>query len=191
MKKLTILFLLLCCVKGFSQDTSSFDEWSFKIGVNVVDNRGTTDLFGGLTQTGQSAFGDLPLTLGIEKRLSRVFGIEAVASINSWKASEGILDGVRIAQSEGYYALDINAKLYLNQLLNFGDNLSWLNMYATSGFGHFTINKGTLTFNYGAGASVWLTEKVALDFSTTIKNTIIVCSSFGIGTKIYIVWNAI
>ena len=171
MKKLATLILFLCCLKGFSQDASSFDEWSFKTGINIVDNRGTSDLFGGLSQTGQSAFGDLPISLGVEKRLSRLFGIEAIASINSWEASEGVIDGIRIPQTEGYYALDLNAKLYLNQLLNFGEDLDWLKMYATSGVGRFTINKGTFTFNYGGGASVWLSEKVALDFNTTIKNT--------------------
>jgi len=171
MKKLTLLILLLFCLKGFSQDGPSYDEWSFKMGLNVVDNRGSGELFGGLSQTSQSAFGDLPLTLGVEKRLSRLFGLEAIASINSWKASEGILDGTRIPNSEGYYALDLNAKLYLNELFNFNEDMSWLNLYATSGFGRFTINSGTFTFNYGGGALVWISDKLAFDFNTTIKNT--------------------
>lgn len=170
MKKLTTLILLLCCIKGFSQDAEKYDNWSFKIGINIVDNRGTDDLFGGLSQTDQSAFGDLPLTLGIEKRLSKLFGIEAIASVNSWDASTGLIDGVSLSGAEGYYALDVNAKLYLNQLFNFSKDLSWLDWYVHSGLGRFTINEGTFTFNYGGGASVWISEKFALDFNTTIKS---------------------
>lgn len=185
MKKITILLLLLFTVKGFSQDDAKFNGWTFKSGVNIVDNRGTGELFGGLSRVDQSAFSDIPLTIGIEKRLSRLFGIEALASINSWNAASGILDGIAITDNEGYYALDVHAKLYLDQLFNFSEEMSWLNLYATSGLGRFTINQGTFTFNYGGGASVWISEKVALDFSTTIKNTFSDTELFETGHFVY------
>ena len=171
MKKLTILIILLCCVKGFSQDAKKFNQWKFKVGVNVVDNRGTAELFAGLGRIDQNAFGTVPLTLALEKRFDRLFGIEGIVSINSWDQSTSVIDGVIPFDTEGYYALDINGKLYLNELFKFGEEFSWLELYANAGLGRFTINKGTFTFNYGGGASIWLTNRLGLDFNTTIKNT--------------------
>jgi len=171
MKKLTILILLLCFVKGFSQDTKKFTRWNFKVGVNVVDNRGAGELFAGLGRIDQNAFGDIPLTLALEKRLDKLFGIEAILSINSWDQSTSLIDGRRPSNTEGYYALDINGKLYLNELFKLGEEFSWLELYANAGLGRFTINEGTFTFNYGGGASIWLSDRLGLDFNTTIKNT--------------------
>jgi len=173
MKKLTIFIFLLCCVKGFSQDKEkSINRWNFKIGVNIVDNRGKGELFGGLTRTDQSAFGKLPLTAGLERRFSDLFGIEAIVSINSWEEGTGVIDGVTLPNPEGYYSLDINGKLYLDEWLKFGSDTKWLELYASAGLGRFTINKGTFTINYGGGASIWLSERVGLDFNTTIKNAL-------------------
>lgn len=171
MKKLTIFIVLLCCIKGYSQDVDrSLNKWNFKIGVNLVDNRGISELFGGLTTVEANAFGKLPITASIERRMNNLFGIEAVASINSWSANTGVLDGIQLSNPEGYYALDVNAKLYLNELLNFSSDLSWLDIYAHAGLGRFTINQGTFTFNYGGGASIWLSDLIGLDFNTTIKS---------------------
>tara|TARA_R110001632_G_scaffold102272_4_gene210391 strand:- start:25872 stop:27089 length:1218 start_codon:yes stop_codon:yes gene_type:complete len=175
MKKFVTYLLILCSLKSFSQDNNKDsimekNEWSFKIGANIVDNRGTGELFGGLSRTDQSAFGDIPLTLAIEKRISRLFGIEALVSLNSWDASTGVIDGLKLPNNEGYYAFDVNAKLYLNELFNFSPEFSWLNIYANAGLGRFTINKGTFTANYGGGATIWVSDRLGLDFSTTIKN---------------------
>lgn len=171
MKKLTTLLILLCCIKGFSQDAEKYNRWNFTVGVNIVDNRGTGELFGGLSQVNQSAFSDFPLTLAIEKRFNNLFGLEAVASVNAWDASTGVIDGTSLNTTEGYYALDINGKLYLNELFKLGEDLSWLEVYANAGLGRFTINEGTFTFNYGGGASIWLSDRMGLDFRTVIKNS--------------------
>lgn len=171
MKKLTTLIILLCCVKGFSQDTKKQSRWNFKVGVNVVDNRGNGDLFAGLGRIDQNAFGDIPLTLALENRFDKLFGIEAVLNINSWDESTSVIDGARPNDTEGYYALDINGKLYLNELFKMGEQFSWLELYASAGLGRFTINEGTFTFNYGGGASIWLSDRLGLDFNTVIKNT--------------------
>jgi len=176
MKKIVTCLLILCSLKSFSQDYKKdslveHNKWSFKIGANVVDNRGGGQLFGGLSRTDQSAFGDIPLTLAIEKRISRLFGIEAIASLNSWDASTGVIDGLKLPNNEGYYAFDVNAKLYLNELFNFSPEFSWLNIYANAGLGRFTINKGTFTANYGGGATIWVSDRLGLDFNTTIKNS--------------------
>ena len=185
MKQLTSLFLLLFCLKGFAQDSSTFDTWKLKVGINIVDNRGTGELFGGLSRTDQSAFGDFPLALGIEKRLSKSFGIEAIASVNSWDASQGVIDGNRLADTEGYYSLDLNGKLYLDEIFKLSSEMSWLDWYANFGVGRFTINEGTFTYNYGGGASFWLTETLALDFNAMIKNTFSDSEVFETGHFVY------
>jgi outer membrane protein OmpA-like peptidoglycan-associated protein len=185
MKKLTTLLLLLCCIKGFSQDADNYKRWNFSIGINIVDNRGTGELFGGLTQVDQSAFGTLPLTLALEKRFDKLFGIEAVATINSWDARTGVIDGVLLPSSEGYYSLDVNGKLYVNELFKFSEEFKWLEIYANVGLGRFTINKGTFNFNYGGGASIWLSDRLGLDFRTMIKNSFNDSERFETGHFVY------
>ena len=70
MKKL-IIILFLSSLSGFSQErTINFDEWTFKLGVNVVDSRGNRNVISGISQLEQNAFGSIPLTLGLEKRFN-------------------------------------------------------------------------------------------------------------------------
>ena len=173
MKKLTTLLLIFCCLIGYSQETEeSFSKWNLKLGINVVDNRGAGDLFAGLGRLDQNAFSDLPLTFGLENRLSRKFGIEAIFTLNSWDSSTSVIDGFNLTGTEGYYALDVNGKLYVNELFNFSSDFDWLDMYANAGLGRFTINDGTFTLNYGGGASIWISENFALDFNAIIKNAL-------------------
>ncbi len=186
MRKLTTLLLLFCCLYSFSQETEEqLSKWNFKLGVNVVDNRGAGDLFAGLGRLDQNAFSDLPLTLGIENRLSRKFGIEATLTINSWDSGSSIIDGIRPSGTEGYYSLDVHAKMYLNEVFSFSEDLSWLDLYANAGLGRFTINDGTFTFNYGGGASIWISDRVALDFNAVIKNTFSDNNLFETGHFVY------
>lgn len=185
MKKLTTLLLLCCCLYTFSQEEEELSKWNFKLGVNVVDNRGSGDLFAGLGRIDQNAFGDLPLTAAIENRLNRKFGIEAILSINSWDSPSSLIDGINPTSAEGYYALDVNTKLYLSELFNFSSDFDWLDWYATAGLGRFTINDGTFTFNYGGGASIWISDRVALDFSAMIKNSFSDSNTFETGHFVY------
>ena len=184
MKKLIIIFL--ASLSGFSQErTNNFDEWTFKFGVNMVDSRGNRNVVSGITQLEQNAFGSIPLTLGLEKRLNKNFGLTIQGSLNSWEELEGVIDGVLLKQKERYYALDINGKVYLNQLLNFGEGLSFLDLYGNAGLGYFVINRGTFTYNYGVGVSVWLTDRLGLDFNTTVKSVFSETEMFESGHFLY------
>ncbi len=185
MKKLTTLLLLFCCLHTFSQEAEEeLSKWNFKLAVNVVDNRGAGDLFAGLGRLDQNAFGDLPITIGLENRLSRKFGLEAIFSFNSWDEGATI-DGAKLLGTEAYYSLDINGKLYLNELFNFSSDFAWLDLYANAGLGRFTINDGTFTANYGGGASIWISDRLALDFNAIIKNSLSDDNSLESGHFVY------
>lgn len=176
MKKLAIYLFVLCTINAFSQDTKNdsltFNKtWNFTLGFNMVDNRGSDKLFSGLSYTEENAFSKLPITAALERRMSKWFGVEARASVNSWDAQTGVIDGQNLSSKEGYYAIDISAKIYLDEAFKFTSEIEWLDFYAMGGFGYFTINDGSFTTNYGMGSSIWFSKRVGLDFNVFLKST--------------------
>ena len=175
MKKLAICLFILCSINTFSQDIKkdslTFDKtWNFKLGFNMVDNRGSDKLFSGLSYPDENAFSRLPLSAAIERRMSKWIGLEAMASVNSWDAQTGVIDGQNLTSKEGYYALDLSAKIYLDEVFKFTSEIEWLDFYALGGVGYFTINNGSFTTNYGMGSSIWFSKRVGLDFNVFLKN---------------------
>ncbi len=171
MKKVIILVFLVSSQLGLTQEKSkTYDEWIFKAGVNVVDSRGAREAINGIPFVNENAFGSLPLTFGIEKRINRIFGVNATSSVNNWEPFEGVIDGITVEERQIYFAFDVNGKVYFNELLNFGEGLSYLDFYGNAGAGYFEISEGTFTLNYGAGVSVWLSDRFGLDFNATVKN---------------------
>ena len=173
-QKITIILILLCFVKGFSQDSnqeiSEFQpHWNFRVGINMVDNRGDEVFLGGLAHPEQNALGMVPLTVGLEKRIGKLFGIEGVASVNSWAGDEGFIDGLFLRENEGYVSLDINGKLYIDEIFTLTSKLKWLDIYANAGMGYFEINERKIALNYGFGSSIWFFERFGIDLNVVKK----------------------
>ena len=109
MKKVIILVFLVSSQLGLTQEKSkTYDEWIFKAGVNVVDSRGAREAINGIPFVNENAFGSLPLTFGIEKRINRIFGVNATSSVNNWEPFEGVIDGITVEERQQYFAFDVS-----------------------------------------------------------------------------------
>ncbi|CAI8420365.1 MAG: Outer membrane porin F [Flavobacterium sp. SCGC AAA160-P02] len=167
-----ILFALaffLFCLDGYSQSHTRH-AWNFKIGINLVDNSGDVDLFEGLTQPENHAYGKIPLVVGLGKRINNYIGIDALASINYWNAENGIIDGNSFLVNTAYYSFDLGLKFYLDEFFKVTSNLHWLDIYGKGGVGYFKISDNSFSLNYALGTSIWLSETVGLNFEVVAKN---------------------
>lgn len=177
MKKVITILILCISFIGFAQDSEDsskdsskeINRWTFKAGVNVIDNSGDVQLFNAFNSLNENAFGGTPIVLGVEKRINNLFGFQLEGSFNTWEAPYGVIDGYKLVNDESYASLDASVKFYGNQLFENPLKLDWLDLYAIAGLGAFKINEVSPTFNYGAGAAVWISESVGLNFDIVGK----------------------
>lgn len=149
--------------------TSKVDEWTFKINTNLIDNSGDFKLFNAFTELNRNAFGGAPITLGVEKRVSNLLGVQAEGSFNTWEAPYGVIDRITLVNDESYASIDVALKLYLSQLSFNPIKIEGLDFYATGGIGFFKIDEISPSFNFGGGAAYWFSDAVGVNFDLVTK----------------------
>lgn len=178
------LALLLVGLTSYSQnDDSDFESYfSIKAGLNQVDSSGDQSPFDSFSDSNEAAFTN-PYALGVDYRFSRLFSVGLFGSINKWEAGKDIVDRIVVDEDLNYSAIDLNLKLYLDQILfgkkNYdkdddgiidakhdknGDGLidkikrRRFEIYISAGGGYFTERDSGISGNLGAGTNLWLTD---------------------------------
>lgn len=195
MKKYILCSIALLCLNTFSQESTkdtielkentkklvtdsikakkSENKWSFRAGVNLVDARGSRIKFlGGLSHVDQNAFNEFPILVGIERKLNNYLGLEGSVSYNSWNEGEGLIGDEFLTFHRQYFSLDLTGKLYFEDVFNFSSELEWLDLYGYAGIGYFKVNEGSMSINYGFGSSIWISNRIGIDFNITYKNAL-------------------
>ena len=95
-----------------------------------------------------------PFFLGMERKLSRGFSLEALVSINKLE----LLNEVSQQEEFEYFGMDINGKLYLEYLFAKRHQNRW-DLYMAGGFGLYDLNDDiAFTYNVGGGLQLWFTK---------------------------------
>ncbi|UOY05321.1 hypothetical protein L0P88_15350 [Muricauda sp. SCSIO 64092] len=99
-----------------------------------------------------------PFFFGMERKLSRGFSLEALVSINKLE----LLNEVSQQEEFGYFGVDINGKLYFDNLFAKRHRNRW-DLYMAGGFGFYDLNDDiAFTYNVGGGLQLWFTETVGV-----------------------------
>jgi OOP family OmpA-OmpF porin len=148
-----------------SKDDIIYSYWLVGLGINVVDdsNNGFSD-FLSVKDTWNSV--PYPSRISIGQYFDNGLGIEAIISINTYKAGKIINDTVNTEESS-YFGLDGRISYDLNKLLK---KDGWFNPYVGVGGGITSAdNFPRGTYNASIGVRTWFTSRLALDLSTTGK----------------------
>lgn len=151
------------------ESSSKLNEWLFKVGVNVIDNSGDAKSFKTFNSLNLNAFNGGAILLGVERRFTDLLGMQLQGTFNTWEASTAIIDGVQLKNNQSYASIDLDLKLYLNELSFNPIKIEGLNFYATGGLGLFKINGVSPSFNYGVGTSYWFSESIGFNLDAVAK----------------------
>ena len=176
MLKNTFFILLLFSFSSiFSQRDSIFSQrdqnntWKFKLGVNLVQDLQDKTPFSGFSQFETTAFNGLPLFISVEKRINNIVGIDLSASFNRWESGKGIIAGTTVTENVSYNSVDASLNIYLNKIFSFSSDIEWLDVYAKGGFGYFDMPESAISLSFGAGFSIWFSDKIGLDLGVIGK----------------------
>lgn len=165
MKTITLFCMLFFYVFSQAQKDNAF---LVKFGVNYVDSSGESNPFIGASSFKENAF-SAPLKLGVEYRLSELVSFGLDGSLNKWKAPDAVIDRYNILEDQNYFALDAKINLYADEAFNWFVNADWLDVYLNGGLGYFKVTEGGMSGNLGAGANVWVSKNVGLNFEGAAK----------------------
>ncbi len=177
------------------EDLNDFKSYfSIKAGVNAVDSAGDWSPFDSFTSEEELAF-NKPYAVGVDYRFSRLLSVGLFGSINQWKVDDNdIIDNVVVTEDTDYFAIDLNAKLFIDELLfgnknydkdddgvldsKFDENgdgyldhiqRDWLDIYVSAGAGMFSERDTGLSGNLGLGGNLWLTNKLGVNLEGVAK----------------------
>ena len=168
MKKLILFFCLMSFVFGFSQDNtedplpSLSKRWMAKFGVNMVRSGGDNSPFGSFSE---NAFSN-PFSIGIEYKISDLFAVSLMQSVNKWVAGEDVIDGRVFEEDISYFSLDAGLKFYFDEYFL---DATWLDFYAEGGFGFFNEREGGISGNFGFGSILWMSPSLGINLQGIAK----------------------
>jgi len=140
-----------------------------KLGVNLVDSTGDTNVFGLFSNFDQMAFSD-NFNVELEYRFSRWLSLATNWSKNKWEANDGNINGTIIKDNQKYLAIDLDLKFYYDEAFRWLDDKEWLEFYLHSGVGSsYQVNQAGVTLNLGSGANIWFTDKFGVNLNGTRK----------------------
>lgn len=153
------------------------NRWTLGVSFNTIENNGnknnnTFNKSLGLSK--QSANNGNPIRLNFGYRVSPLLGIDLSGSLNRWNANEGFLDNRTITEDLNYSSIDLDFKFYLDELfldepIDWGLALDWLDVYMIGGLGYFNINKGSASANLGFGTNIWITKHLGASINAISK----------------------
>mgnify|MGYP007026231725 FL=1 len=128
---LLLLGFLSFCISVNSQDRN--DTYRFSFGVNAIDNSGLQSPFSNINDW---AF-EQPFTIGFEYRISNLFAIEELFSLNKF-SSGYIFDSVALNEDVRYFSADTNIKYYIGEYFL---NSEKIDLFLTTGLGFYEIGR--------------------------------------------------
>ncbi|WP_299127597.1 hypothetical protein [uncultured Winogradskyella sp.] len=151
----TTLLLILIFVSSFSFAQRSDKDWFASVGLNSINSLGTRSPF---NSPGDWANG-LPLSLGVELIWDSGLSIEQAFTLNKFPEGNTI-DGVTLKEDFTYTSFDTHVKYYFGKHIL--PDVEWLEIYANSGLGLFSVDEVNLSFNLGGGVLVWFNRRKTL-----------------------------
>jgi outer membrane protein OmpA-like peptidoglycan-associated protein len=148
-----------------SEDSIVVSSWMIGLDYNIVDDSG--DVFHELFSI-DSQWNALPYPsrLSIGRYFKSGFGIEAIASYNSYKTGK-IIDGVPNGSDKPYLGMDTRLSYDVNKLIG---ETAWLDPYIGLGVGYTDANEqGRATYNAIIGFRTWFSDHWGMDFSSSGK----------------------
>ncbi|WP_411893491.1 hypothetical protein [Winogradskyella sp. A2] len=149
--------LLAITVISFSfttlaQNNQNSKEWFISIGLNAINSQGTKSPVSGM---GDWAI-NIPVSAAVELKWESGLAIEQSVTVNSF-AEGDLIDGIVLQEDFSYLSFDTHVKYYFGKHI-FPD-VDWLDIYANSGVGFFSIENTNLSFNLGGGLLFWLNRR--------------------------------
>lgn len=171
-----------CCV--IKSDYPQYENnWSFGVGLNVVDDSGNAlkHLFDIKENRRYNWAFENPITLSVEYYLHSHFSFYATTSFNKFKSGKSI-DGTVVGQDNqpNFFAFDIGSKYSFRKFIK----SEVFDFYVGAGLGYTTIGdytdevtgqpldpKSRYTINPTGGLNIWLTKNIGINMSGVAKFT--------------------
>ena len=160
-----IFFCSLFSMAQRYQKVDNYEKWSFKVGLNAVNNSGDSNVFK-VFETDKMAFSN-PIAAGLDYKISPHWSVGFFISNNKFLKSKAVIDGEVITKNLGYLATDVNAKYYLWSAQR--EEKNNFTMYFSGGFGAFNLSGASLSYNFGGGLTYWINSSLGVNFETMAK----------------------
>ncbi|OBQ55580.1 hypothetical protein JJL45_07075 [Tamlana sp. s12] len=189
--KLALLLPFLCCNFAKAQsccvvksENPQFENnWSFGIGLNIVDDSGNAinHLFDIKENRRYNWAFENPITLSVEYYWHSNISFFSTTSFNQFKSGKSI-DGTVVGPENqpNFFAVDIGSKYSFRKFIK----SKVFDFYAGASLGYTTIGdytndvtglpvdpKNRFTINPTAGLNIWMTKNIALNMSGSAKFT--------------------
>ncbi|MCA0151884.1 hypothetical protein [Winogradskyella vincentii] len=151
-KFLIVLALLTISSNIIAQQGSNTKEWFLGAGLNAINSQGTKSPVGGM---GDWAI-NIPVSAAVELKWNSGLAVEQSITINSFEEGDDI-DGILLLEDYSYLSFDTHVKYYFGK--HIFPEADWIDFYANSGFGLFSIENTNLSFNLGGGILFWLNRR--------------------------------
>nr|WP_321231947.1 hypothetical protein [uncultured Psychroserpens sp.] len=170
MKK-PILFLVLISLLSFDSYSQSglsksqyrsIDTWTISVGVNAVGSLGTRNPVERLDEFEFSQ----PLALAIEHKWSMFFAVEQDFTLNKFSITSTIDNG-SLPEEFSYISTNSYLKYYFSN--NIFPEAQWLDLYAGTGIGIFSIDELNTSANLLLGGSIWVSPRIAIRLQCVAK----------------------
>lgn len=151
-----LLALLLCLAHGSAQYYE--EKILLSAGVNMISNPNADNI--------RPAIGEVdfksPFFAALEFKPHRLFGLEGVLLSNKIKVDEPVGGGGYRSYDYRYFAADLNAKLYFEDLLTRRYQNDW-DLFLVGGGGIYRMaGDNHPTINIGGGGQFWLSKHFGL-----------------------------
>jgi hypothetical protein len=133
-----------------------YSKWSFKVGVNLVDNSGDRSPFDGFDFK-KMGFSN-PIAVGVDYKFSQHWSVGFMLSNNEFINSNSEVDQTIITEDMNYFATDVHLKYSFWSAQS--ESEKNFNLYLLEGFGNFKIVESTLSYNAGFGMVYWFNDVV-------------------------------
>jgi|SRR5690606_14031499 len=148
--------LLLCLAHGSAQYYE--EKILLSAGVNMISNPNADNI--------RPAIGEVdfksPFFAALEFKPHRLFGLEGVLLSNKIKVDEPVGSGSYRSYDYRYFAADLNAKLYFEDLLTRRYQNDW-DLFLVGGGGIYRMaGDNHPTINIGGGGQFWLSKHFGL-----------------------------
>lgn len=160
-KFLLVVLLISFSLISIAQGNQNSKEWFISVGLNAINSQGTKSPFNGMDEWAIN----IPISAAVELKWNSGLAVEQSITINSF-AEGDVIDGGTLTEDFSYLSFDTHVKYYFGK--HIFPKADWLDFYANSGFGLFSIENTNISFNLGGGILFWLNRRKTLGIRTQV-----------------------
>jgi len=135
-----------------AQQGSNTKGWFLSAGLNAINSQGTKSPFNGMDEWAIN----VPISAAVELKWDSGLALEQSITINSF-AEGDVIDGGTLTEDFSYLSFDTHVKYYFGK--HIFPEVDWIDFYANSGVGFFSIENTNVSFNLGGGILFWLNRR--------------------------------